>query len=388
MKIIKKLFIKNYENVNDNEVRTRYGTVAGVLGIISNIVLCISKFIIGLIGNSITIIADAINNLSDAGSSIVTIIGFKLSSKPADSEHPYGHARYEYITALITSILIFVIGVELLKGSLDKILHFEKTTVTIVTYIVLIVSIIIKLLQMMMYRDFAKSIDSDALYATANDSRNDVISTSAILLATIIINVFSDIQFSIDGVFGLLVSGFIMLSSIMMIKDTISPLLGEQASAELTNKIKTKLLSYDHVIGLHDLMIHSYGSNINFVTVHLEFNSKFDFEHAHEITDNIERDFRDNENIHLSIHMDPIEIDNPKVNKVKAKISSIVNEYYPNISMHDFRVVFGETFDNIIFDVEIPFCDKTKKDDIIEVITNEYNNGGKTYYLVITVDKV
>ena len=388
MKLIKKLFIKNYEDISNPIVRAAYGTVAGAIGIISNILLFIAKFVIGIIGNSITIIADAINNLSDAGSSIVTMIGFKLSSKPADSDHPYGHARYEYITAFITSIIIFVIGLELLKASVDKILHFEATTVSVATYVILSISIVVKLFQMLLYRNFAKTIDSDALLATSMDSRNDMITTITILIATIAINIFGDIKFSIDGAFGVAVSLFIIVTSILLIKDTINPLLGEKPEEELKEKIKTKLLSYEHVIGLHDLHIHSYGANINFVTVHVEFSSSFNFEYAHEITDNIERDFRDNEGIELTIHMDPIDLDNPTTNKTRTKIKKIVKNYYPNINLHDFRVVYGEHFDNIIFDLEIPFDIKTTKEEVIETLNNEFDNNGKTHYFVITVDRV
>ncbi|MBQ9791116.1 MAG: cation transporter [Clostridia bacterium] len=388
MKLIKKLFIKNYEDISNPIVRAAYGTVAGAIGIISNILLFIAKFVIGIIGNSITIIADAINNLSDAGSSIVTMIGFKLSSKPADSDHPYGHARYEYITAFITSIIIFVIGLELLKASVDKILHFEATTVSVATYVILSISIVVKLFQMLLYRNFAKTIDSDALLATSMDSRNDMITTITILIATIAINIFGDIKFSIDGAFGVAVSLFIIVTSILLIKDTINPLLGEKPEEELKEKIKTKLLSYEHVIGLHDLHIHSYGANINFVTVHVEFSSSFNFEYAHEITDNIERDFRDNEGIELTIHMDPIDLDNPTTNKTRTKIKKIVKNHYPNINLHDFRVVYGEHFDNIIFDLEIPFDIKTTKEEVIETLNNEFDNNGKTHYFVITVDRV
>ena len=388
MKLIKKLFIKNYEDISNPIVRAAYGTVAGAIGIISNVLLFIAKFVIGIIGNSITIIADAINNLSDAGSSIVTMIGFKLSSKPADSDHPYGHARYEYITAFITSIIIFVIGLELLKASVDKILHFEATTVSVATYVILSISIVVKLFQMLLYRNFAKTIDSDALLATSMDSRNDMITTITILIATIAINIFGDIKFSIDGAFGVAVSLFIIVTSILLIKDTINPLLGEKPEEELKEKIKTKLLSYEHVIGLHDLHIHSYGANINFVTVHVEFSSSFNFEYAHEITDNIERDFRDNEEIELTIHMDPIDLDNPTTNKTRTKIKKIVKNHYPNINLHDFRVVYGEHFDNIIFDLEIPFDVKTTKEEVIETLNNEFDNNGKTHYFVITVDRV
>ncbi|MBO7218897.1 MAG: cation transporter, partial [Clostridia bacterium] len=371
MNLLKKLFIKNYEDTSNPVVRAAYGALAGAIGIISNIVLFVAKFIIGVIGNSITIIADAINNLSDAGSSIITLIGFKLSSKPADSDHPYGHARYEYITAFITSIVICLIGVELLKASIDKILHFEPTTVSVLTYVILSISIVIKLFQMLLYRNFAKAIDSDALLATSMDSRNDMITTFTILIATILINIFGNINFSIDGAFGIAVSLFIIVTSVMLIKETINPLLGEKADDELKEKIKTKLLSYEHVLGIHDLHVHSYGANINFVTVHVEYATTLNFDYAHEITDNIERDFKENEDIELTIHMDPIDIANPETIKTRTKIKKLITTNFPEINFHDFRVVYGEHFDNIIFDLEIPFSVKTTKEDVVTML-NEH----------------
>ena len=388
MNLIKKLFIKNYEDISNPVVRAAYGTLAGAIGIISNIILFVAKFVIGVIGNSITIIADAINNLSDAGSSIITLIGFKLSSKPADSDHPYGHARYEYITAFITSIVICVIGTELLKVSIDKILHFEPTTVSVLTYVILSISIVIKLFQMLLYRNFAKAIDSDALLATSMDSRNDMITTFTILIATIFINIFGNVNFSIDGAFGIAVSLFIIVTSIMLIKETINPLLGEKADDELKEKIKTKLLSYDNVLGIHDLHVHSYGANINFVTVHVEYATSLNFDYAHEITDNIERDFKENEDIELTIHMDPIDIDNPETNKTRTKIKKLITTHFPEINLHDFRVVYGEHFDNIIFDLEIPFSVKTTKEDVLAMLDDKFDNKGKTHYFVITVDRV
>ena len=250
MKLLKKLFIKDYNNVEKQEVRLRYGIVAGFFGIVTNTVLFVAKLIIGFIGNSVTIIADAVNNLSDTGSSAVTAIGFKMSAKPADKEHPYGHARYEYITALLVSIIIFVIGVLLGKSSVEKIISNEKTTVSIYTFIVLGLSMLLKLWQMFVYRNFGKAIKSDALLATGVDSRNDIISTGVVLISSIIIWFLGDTKVSIDGIFGLAVSIFVIMSAIMLIKETINPLIGAKPDPELVKKIKTKLLSYEGVMTL------------------------------------------------------------------------------------------------------------------------------------------
>ena len=241
---------------------------------------------------------------------------------------------------------------------------------------------------MILYRNFAKTIDSDALLATSMDSRNDMITTFTILIATIFINIFGNVNFSIDGAFGIAVSLFIIVTSIMLIKETINPLLGEKADDELKEKIKTKLLSYDNVLGIHDLHVHSYGANINFVTVHVEYATSLNFDYAHEITDNIERDFKENEDIELTIHMDPIDIDNPETNKTRTKIKKLITTHFPEINFHDFRVVYGEHFDNIIFDLEIPFSVKTTKEDVLAMLDDKFDNKGKTHYFVITVDRV
>ena len=388
MKLIKKMFIKDYQNTNDSKVRFKYGVVAGVFGIISNFFLFIAKLLVGLLSGSITIVADAINNLSDMASNIIVIFGFKLSSKPADSEHPFGHERYEQIMALIVSVIVIVIGVLLSKSSLEKIFNYEDTTVTITTYIVLGIAILVKLFQMFLYSDFAKSINSDVLKASSVDSRNDVISTSAVLVAMILIHIFGNIGFSIDGVFGLIVSVFIIISAIKLMKETIGPLLGEMPDSEFVKSLKDKILSYDGVLGLHDFVIHSYGANNFFVNAHVEVSSKVDIMISHDMIDNIERDFKEQLNIILSIHLDPIETDNEEVNFNKKKVEVILKNIDESLDFHDFRMVFGETHTNILFDVVIPFNSKITLEQVKEELENKYREEDKQYFFVLGLDRI
>ena len=312
--MLKKLFIKDYKNVDNPQVRNQYGIVAGIFGIVTNLILFLIKLVIGIIANSVTIMADAFNNLSDFGSCIVTIIGFKLASKPADKEHPYGHARYEYVTGIIVSLLMLVMGVIFAKTSIEKIFAPEEIKLGIETYTVLIVAILGKVLQMVVYLDFAKSIKSSTIKATAMDARNDILTTLTVLITMIVMGIF---KINIDAYMGLLVSGFIILSSINSLKDTINPLLGNVPSKEKVEKIKEKILSHKEIIGIHDLRIHSYGEQNDFVTVHAEVPDTMNIVEAHEIADIVEREFKEELNIDLTIHIDPLNVNDEETKKIK-----------------------------------------------------------------------
>lgn len=388
MELIKKLFIKDYKNTSDSKVRFKYGFVAGIFGLISNLLLFVGKLFIGILAGSITIIADAINNLSDMGSCVIVLLGFKLSSKPADSEHPFGHERYEQIMALIVAVIVMAIGVLLAKSSIEKLISPEPTTVSVLTYVILGLAILVKLFQMFLYNNFAKSINSDVLKASSIDSRNDVISTLAVVVAMVLINIFGTISFSIDGLFGLIVSVFIMISSIKLIKETIGPLLGEMPDKEFVQSLKDKILSYKGVLGIHDFAIHSYGANNFFVNVHVEVSSKVDVMISHDMIDNIERDFKEQLNIVLSIHMDPIEVDNEEVNFNKKKVEVILKNIDETLSFHDFRMVFGETHTNILFDVVIPFGSKIQLEDVKKELEEKYSNEEIKYYFVLGLDRI
>lgn len=383
MKLFKKLFIKDYQNTSDPEVRFRYGIAAGVFGIVSNTVLCVFKILVGILSGSVAIVADAVNNLSDAASSIVTVFGFKLSNRPADREHPYGHERYEYIAAFIIAFAVVLIGALLLKQSIEKIITPEGITVSVYTYVVLAVAIVLKIVQGLLYRDFGKSINSEALRASAADSRNDVFTTIAVLISTIVIDTTG---VNIDGYAGLVVSIVIIVFSLKLLKDTVNPLLGTVPDKALVGKIAEKLSSYEVVLGFHDLMIHSYGPAITYASVHVEVDAKENVIEMHDAIDNIERDFMNDMNVHLVIHMDPVTIGDPETDNLKSEITGIIKNLNGDLTLHDFRLVKGPTHTNVLFDVIIPYDCKTTLGDIKRAL-QENVKSETTYYYVINVDR-
>ena len=390
MKFLRKLFIKDYQDTQNPTVRFRYGLVAGIFGIISNALLCVFKLIVGVIGNSITIIADAINNLSDAGSSVVTLVGFKLSATPPDKDHPFGHARYEYITSLLVSVTVLFIGILLLKSSIEKCIAPEEVSVNAYTYIVLGAAIVMKLVQMLIYMDFSKAINSGALKASAADSRNDVLTTLAVLISTVVIDVAGDKispKVSVDGIMGIAVSAFIIVSSILLVKEAISPILGEKPPKELVDKITAKILSYDGVIGVHDLVVHSYGENHCFVVAHVEVPADVEITKSHDIIDNIEHDFWNEMHVRITIHMDPVDTKNKQLAVLKLRAQNAIANLDENLSLHDFRLVSGQTHTNMLFDVVIPYGSKITLDDVKDALKKEFGNDPVKYFFVIDMDR-
>lgn len=390
MKFIRKLFIKDYQDTQNPKVRFRYGLVAGIFGIISNALLCVFKLIVGVVGNSITIIADAINNLSDAGSSVVTLVGFKLSATPPDNDHPFGHARYEYITSLLVSVTVLFIGILLLKSSIEKCITPEEVSVSVYTYVVLGVAIAMKLVQMLIYLDFSKAINSGALKASAADSRSDVLATVAVLISTIVIDVAGDKispKVSVDGIMGIAVSAFIIVSSILLIKEAMSPILGEKPPKELVDKITAKILSYDGVIGVHDLVVHSYGENHCFVVAHVEVPADVDITKSHDVIDNIEHDFWNEMHVRITIHMDPVDTKNKQLAELKLRAQNAIANLDENLSLHDFRLVSGQTHTNMLFDVVIPYGSKITLDDVKDALKKEFGNDPVKYFFVIDMDR-
>lgn len=383
MKWFKRLFVKDYESTGDPAVRTRYGVAAGVFGICSNAVICALKLVVGFIGGSVTVIADAVNNLSDAGSSAVTVAGFKLASRPADREHPYGHARYEYIGALVVAVIILIVGVLLCKSSVEKIVSPEPVTVDVWTYAVLSVSILMKLVQMALYLDFAKSISSGALKAAAADSRNDVIATGAVLVAAIVMDTAG---VNVDAYFGLAVSLFIVLSSFKYILEAANPLIGTRPPEEVVDALKRKILSYDGVIGVHDLAVHSYGEGRYFAVAHLEVPARDDIMFAHELADNIEREVKEELGIQLTLHIDPIDNEDEETLRLKAKCAEVLKGMDERLSLHDFRLVMGNSHTNLIFDVEMPFESKLTLSDIEKELAGRFADEEKKYYFVLSRD--
>lgn len=382
--LIIKHFIKNHNNLHDPSVRESYGTFAGVFGIVSNIILFVMKLIIGILSGSISILADAINNLADSASSVLTIIGFKLASKPADEDHPYGHARMEYLTGLGISVIILIIGFELLMSSAKKLLSPELPDFSIITFIILAVSVVLKLFQGLFYRKVGRLIKSETLNAAFTDSINDVISTIAVLFSTII-TFFTG--FVLDGFIGIAVSVFILYSGIKLIIETANPLLGTVPENELVEKIADKLRSYEIVLGIHDLVVHSYGAEKCFASVHVEVDAKSDIVDVHDMIDIIEREFSSDLGINLVIHMDPIVTDSEELTEAKNTIAGILSEISSNITMHDFRAVFGNAHINLIFDVCIPFSFELSEDELRNTIFNKAKEINPQWYTVVTVDR-
>lgn len=382
--MLKKIFIKNYKNTDDPEVRNQYGKIAGIFGIVTNLLLGIIKLIIGIISHSVSIMADAANNIADTASSILTIIGFKLSSKKPDKKHPYGYARYEYIAGFVIAILMLIMGISFAKESIMKIFNPEELIINWITYLILIIAIIGKGLQMFVYIDFANAINSNTLKANSVDTRNDIISTTAIFISMVIMGTF---KINIDGILGLIVSGFVIYSSIQMIKEVLEPIIGIVPTEEQVNEITKKLLSYEYVEGIHDLVIHNYGVHNDFVTVHVEIDSKMDILKAHDLMDNIEKNFRDELEIDLTIHMDPIVIGDPDIDKLQAKVIQSLHKLDKDLKIHDFRVVKGITHTNILFDCIVPYEKDYTEGILIEYLSKNIIPEKEIYYYVIHIDR-
>ena len=375
-------FVPDWQQVQRTDVRERYGTLAAAVGILSNIFLCIIKGLIGLFSGSIAVTADAVNNLSDAGSSVITLLAFKIAGKPADEEHPYGHARMEYISGMAVSFIIILLGLELMGSSFEKILHPEEVGVSALTYLVLIVSIAVKLWQGMFNRNLGKRISSEALQATAADSLNDVFSTGAVLLSTL---VYQFTAIPIDGWVGMLVAIFITVSGVKLIMETGSPLLGQAPDPQMVRELEEKITAYDGVIGIHDLQVHNYGPGRVFATVHVEVPANRDILVSHDIIDNIEREVGHEMNLNLVIHMDPVVTDDERLNQLHAQVQLIVAGIDSNLSMHDFRAVFGPTHTNLVFDVVVPPGFSLSDSELSRRIEQQVQTLG-SYFCVITVD--
>lgn len=378
-----KRFIKDYENTKDPKVRDDYGKFAGIVGIISNAVLCTMKILIGLISGSISIVADGINNLADGASSIITLLGFKLASLPEDEEHPYGHARIEYIAGMAVSVMILIVGFELGKSSLEKIITPEPLEFSWTVVIVLLIAIAIKVWQAMFNISTGKKINSLALIATGTDSRNDVISTIVVLLG-ILIGHFFDVM--VDGYFGLAVAAFILWSGIGLIKETISPLLGEAPDEELVSEIEAMAMAYDGVIGIHDLIVHNYGPGKIFASMHIEVDSSVDVMESHDLIDTIEKHLSEKLKIMLTIHMDPVDINNPYREPLSLILKDALQEIPGALGFHDLRLVPGTTHTNVIFDVVLSHECKLSQKEISDALKQKISEFNSTFLCVIEYD--
>ena len=382
-KLLIRIFVKDHENTDDPRVRERYGKFAGVVGIVSNLILCIMKILIGLVSRSIAIIADGINNLADASSSIITLVGFKLASQPEDEDHPYGHARIEYLTGLFISIVIIVIGLQLLRTSIDKILHPDPLEFSCLTIIILVAAILIKLWQSLFNRSIGRKIRSVTLMATAADSRNDVISTSAVLIS-VIVGKFTGIQ--IDGYMGCLVALFIIWSGIQLVRETTSPLLGEAPDQELVDSIAEIVKKEPGVLGIHDLMVHNYGPGKIFSSMHIEVDADGDLMESHDMIDNIEKRIKDELHVEFVVHMDPVKTDDPLITKMKKIIADALLPLDGVDNIHDFRIVPGPTHTNIIFDVVLAADCSLSEKEITGIAAEAARSVDNDFYVVITFD--
>ena len=366
-------FVKGYEDTGNPVVRTRYGQFAGIVGIVCNVLLCLGKGFIGLVSGSLSIVADAVNNLSDAASNVVSLLGFKLASKPADPGHPYGHGRYEYLAGLVVAALVLAIGINLAWSSVEKILAPTPTEFSGTLVAVLVLSIAVKFWMAAFNRNVGKRIDSDTLQATAVDSRNDVISTAAVLACACISRATG---VDLDGWAGLAVGVFIVWSGIGLLGDAIDPLLGQAPSPELVGHIRKKIMSYPGVLGTHDLMVHDYGPGRQFASAHVEMPAEADPMESHDLIDNIEQDFKEQDGLIVTLHYDPIVTDDPTVNDMRNWINQAVKIIDPRLSIHDLRTVPGPTHTNVIFDCvrphDLPMTETQLKRKITDIVRSQY----------------
>lgn len=383
-RLLLQLFVRNAYQTDDPKVRSAYGTLSGIVGILCNLLLFTGKLVVGTLSGSVSITADAVNNLSDASSSLVTLVGFRIAEKPADEGHPYGHARVEYISGLAVAAFILIIGVELVKSSVEKILHPAPVEFSPVVAAVLLMSILVKLWLALFNRTLGRRIGSATLQAAAADSRNDVISTGAVLLAAAVETWTS---WTIDGYVGLLVALFIIWSGVGIARDTIDPLLGKPTDPALRQLIAREIFQSDKVLGFHDLMVHDYGPGQRFATVHVEMDMREDPMTCHDIIDDIERNCWERHRIHLCIHYDPIVTDDAELNHMRKLVQQRIQALDPRLSIHDFRMVRGTSHTNLIFDMIIPYEMESRKAELKRQIDEAVWQESDRYFTVITFDE-
>ena len=377
-------FIKDYKDVEKISVRTAYGVLASIVGIFCNVFLFAVKFAVGLILHSVSVTADAFNNLSDAGSSIISFVGVKMAEKPADKDHPFGHGRIEYIAALVVSFLVLEVGFTFLKDSLGKILHPETMNFQIVSVVILILSIAVKLWLGLFNRKLGEKIDSKVMMAVFTDSMGDVITTAATILSLIF---FAVTDINIDGIVGVGVALVVMWAGVGIAKDTLEPLIGQAIDPEVYEKIKHFVEKYDGIEGTHDLIVHNYGPGRSMASIHAEVPNDVDIEQSHEIIDRIERDAAKELGIFLVIHMDPVEMRDKRVLKIRDKTVQLLHDLDPACTIHDFRMVHGEHQTNLIFDMVVPIdYDEKKKSDLSLQLMEKIKEVDPRYECVITVE--
>lgn len=382
MNFLVRRFIKNYQDTKDANVRTSVGKLSGIVGILNNLFLFVIKFVIGTIVHSVSIQADGVNNLTDAGSNIISILSFHLANKPADKDHPFGHERTETIASLFVGILILVLGFETAKESISKVIHPGSIDFRIVSVIILIISIIVKFWMYTYNKKLSKTYDSSLLEATALDSISDVCGTTAVLVSTLLSPV---LHFNLDGYMGIVVSGIILYGAYGLLRDMINSLIGEAPDPELVHNIVDRIMAHPAILGVHDMMLHNYGPNKIFASAHVEVDSSKDIFETHDHIDNIEREVKQNMNIDLVLHMDPVKVNDPETELYRAKVVEAIHQIDPKWGFHDFRIVTGPTHVNLVFDLVIPFEEKYTQEEI-EAMLIKHIQSDKKIYLVLTID--
>lgn len=382
MNFLVRRFIKNYQDTKDANVRTSVGKLSGIVGIFSNLFLFVIKFVIGTIVHSVSIQADGVNNLTDAGSNIISILSFHLANKPADKDHPFGHERTETIASLFVGILILVLGFETAKESISKVIHPGSIDFRIASVIILLISIIVKFWMYAYNKKLSKTYDSSLLEATALDSISDVCGTTAVLVSTLLSPV---LHFNLDGYMGIVVSGIILYGAYGLLRDMINSLIGEAPDPELVHNIVDMIMAHPAILGVHDMMLHNYGPNKIFASAHVEVDSSKDIFETHDHIDNIEREVKKNMNIDLVLHMDPVKVNDLETELYRAKVVEAIHQIDPKWRFHDFRIVSGPTHVNLVFDLVIPFEEKYAQEEIEEMLLKHIESD-KKIYLVLTID--
>lgn len=382
MNFLVRRFIKNYQDTKDANVRTSIGKLSGIVGIFSNLFLFVIKFVIGTIVHSVSIQADGVNNLTDAGSNIISILSFHLANKPADKDHPFGHERTETIASLFVGILILVLGFETAKESISKVIHPGSIDFRIASVIILLISIIVKFWMYAYNKKLSKTYDSSLLEATALDSISDVCGTTAVLVSTLLSPV---LHFNLDGYMGIVVSGIILYGAYGLLRDMINSLIGEAPDPELVHNIVDMIMAHPAILGVHDMMLHNYGPNKIFASAHVEVDSSKDIFETHDHIDNIEREVKENMNIDLVLHMDPVKVNDPETELYRAKVVEAIHQIDSKWGFHDFRIVSGPTHVNLVFDLVIPFEEKYTQEEI-EAMLLKHIESDKKIYLVLTID--
>lgn len=382
-----RIFIKDHSNPSDTVVREKYGVFSSIVGIITNLILAGMKLVAGLLSFSIAIVADALNNLSDAGSSLISFVSFKIAAKPADKEHPFGHARIEYVSSMIVSFLILLVGFELMTSSVSGLFNKGETAleVTVLTYVILSVSIVLKLWLGLFYRKIAKKIDSSVVAAASADSFSDCASTAAVLVSSIIIGISG--WWFIDSIVGLAVAVMIMIAGVKILNETKNSLLGEAPVREVVDSIKSTVEKYPEVVGIHDMLVHNYGPKTYIVSFHAEVDGSRNIYDLHDAIDNIEREINEDLRILCTIHMDPIVTNDESVNELREFTAATAKEICPEATIHDFRTVIGQTHTNLIFDLVLPFDIKEAPEEIVEALKQKIRDKRENCFCVITVDR-